>query len=90
MSLKSKRARRQADLSKLKWKIFARLLLAVFATAAAVYLLRLFIQANFSLGDDIVKFLRDTFYLRESDAVIIYRFTLYDNLDGITLIATLI
>jgi two-component system sensor histidine kinase VanS len=90
MSLKSKRARRQADLSKLKWKIFARLLLAVFATAAAVYLLRLFIQANFSLGDDIVKFLRDTFYLRESDAVIIYRFTLYDNLDGITLLATLI
>ena len=66
------------------------MLLIVFATAATVIFLRFVIQENFSVGDSIVQFLKNKFYLSESDAVIIYRYTFLYNKDIITLIMILI
>ena len=63
--------------------------LIIFATAATVIFLRFVIQKNFSVGDSIVRFLMNTFHLRENVAVIIYRFTFYKNIEVITLIAIL-
>jgi two-component system sensor histidine kinase VanS len=78
------------DYTKLVRKIFFRMLLIVFATAATVYFLRFVIQDNFSVGEIIVEFLKNQFYLSDSDAVIIYRYTFLNNLDIITVIAILI
>ena len=66
------------------------MLLIVFATAATVIFLRFVIQENFSVGDSIVQFLKNKFYLSDSDAVIIYRYTFLYNKDIITLIMILI
>lgn len=66
------------------------MLLIVFATAATVILLRFVIQKNFSVSDSIVRFLMNEFYLRESDAVIIYRYTLLNNMSIITFFVILI
>lgn len=66
------------------------MLLIIFAAAATVILLRLVIQRNFSISDSIVRFLMNTFYLRQSDAVIIYRYTFLNNYSVITLIVILI
>jgi len=84
--LKSNRDKRRNDYTKLKRKVFFRMLLIVFATAATVIFLRFVIQENFSVGDSIVQFLKNKFYLSDSDAVIIYRYTFLYNKDIITLI----
>jgi two-component system sensor histidine kinase VanS len=88
--LKSKRDKRKNDYTKLKRKVFFQLLLIIFAAAATVILLRFVIQRNFSVSDSIVRFLMSTFYLRESDAVIIYRYTFLNNYSVITFIVILI
>jgi len=88
--LKSKRDKRRNDYTKIKRKVFFRMLLIIFATAATVYFLRFFIQKNFSVGDSIVQFLKNTLHLRENVAVLIYRFTFYNNIEGITLIVILV
>ena len=66
------------------------MLLIVFVTAATVIFLRFVIQKNFSVGESIVQFLKNTLHLRENVAVIIYRFTFYNNIEVITLIVILI
>lgn len=66
------------------------MLLIIFATAATVIFVRFVIQKNFSVGDSIVRFLANTFHLREDVAVIIYRSTFYNNIEVITFIVILI
>ncbi|WP_435050895.1 vancomycin resistance histidine kinase VanS [Desulfoscipio gibsoniae] len=90
IKLKSKSDKRSNDYTKIKRKVFFRMLLIIFATAATVYFLRFFIQKNFSVGDTIVRFLMNTFHLRENAAVIIYWFTFYNNIEVITLIVILV
>ncbi|MGE5683000.1 MAG: sensor histidine kinase, partial [Bacillota bacterium] len=88
--MKSNRDKRRNDYTKLKRKVFFRMFLIIFATAAAVILLRIVIQERFSFGDTIVRFLMTMFHLRENVAVLIYRFTFYNNIEFITLIVILI
>jgi two-component system, OmpR family, sensor histidine kinase VanS len=64
--------------------------LIVFATAATVILLRFVIQINFSVGDSIVQFLKNTFYLRDREAVTISHLLFLNNIEAITLIVILI
>lgn len=90
IKLKSNRDKRRNDYTKLISKVFFRMLLIVFATAATVIFIRFVIQENFSVGDSIVQFLKNKFYLSDSDAVIIYRYTFLHNKDIITLIMILI
>jgi two-component system sensor histidine kinase VanS len=66
------------------------MLLIVFTAAATVIFLRFAIQKNFSVSDSIVRFLMDKFYLRESDAVMVYRYALLNNYSVITFIVILI
>jgi two-component system, OmpR family, sensor histidine kinase VanS len=66
------------------------MLLIVFATVATVILLRIVIQRKFSVSDSIVRFLMSKFYLREGDAVIIYRYALLNNMSIITFLVILI
>jgi two-component system sensor histidine kinase VanS len=63
------------------------MLLIIFITVEVVYFLRFFIQKNFSVGDSIVQFLKNTLHLHENVALLIYRFIFYNNIEGITLIA---
>ncbi|MCX8128472.1 MAG: HAMP domain-containing histidine kinase [Clostridia bacterium] len=86
----SKRDKRRNDYTKLKRTVFFRMLLIVFATAATVFFLRFVIQKNFNVGDNIVHFLKNTFFLRDNVALMIYRFVFYNNIDVITLIVILI
>ncbi len=86
----SKRDNRSNDYSKIKRKVYFRMLLIIFATAATVYFLRFFIQKNFSVGDIIVQFLRDTFYMRERDAIILSHILFLNNMEAFTLVAILI
>jgi two-component system, OmpR family, sensor histidine kinase VanS len=88
--LKSKRDKKRDDYTKLKRKVFFQMLLMVFATAATVILLRFVIQERFSVSDSIVRFLMDTFHLRENVALLIYRFIFYNNIEIITLIIILL
>ncbi|CDX03853.1 MAG: HAMP domain-containing sensor histidine kinase [Desulfitobacterium hafniense] len=88
--MKSEKSKRKNDYSKLKRKLFLQMLLLVSATAATVILMRSVIQKNFSVGDSIVEFLKNTFYLRDSDAVIIYRYIFLHNIEVITFIVILI
>lgn len=84
--MKNKKDKRGNDYTKLIRKVFFRMLLTVFATTASVIFLRFVIQENFSVGESIVEFLMNKFYLSESDAVVIYRYTFIYNKDIITLI----
>ncbi|KOA20050.1 sensor histidine kinase YycG [Clostridium homopropionicum DSM 5847] len=84
--MKSKRDKRRNDYTKLKRKVFFRMLLIVFVTAATVILLRFTIQERFSFGDTIVRFLMNTFHLRENVALLIYRLIFYRNIETVTLI----
>jgi len=88
--LKSDRDKRNNDYTKLKRKVFFRVLLIVFATIATVIFLRDVIQDNFNIGESIVEFLKNKFYLSESDAVIIYRYIFLYNKELITLIVIFI
>jgi two-component system sensor histidine kinase VanS len=88
--LKSKRDKRRNDYTKLKRKVFSQMFLIIFATAATVILLRFVIQKNFSIGDSIVQFLKNTFYLSDREAVTISHLLFLNNIEAITLIVILI
>jgi two-component system sensor histidine kinase VanS len=88
--LKSKRDKRANDYTKLKRKVFSQMFLIVFATAATVILLRFVIQINFSVGDSIVQFFKNTFYLRDREAVTISHLLFLNNIEVITFIVILI
>lgn len=66
------------------------MLLIVFTAAIPVILLRFVIQKYFSVGDSIVQFLENVFFLRENVAVMLYRLIIYRNIEIITLIIILI
>jgi len=87
IKLKSKR---KNDYSKLKRKVFLQMLLIVFAAAAIVIFLRFTIQERFSFGDTIVRFLMNTFYMRNRDAVLISHLLFLNNIEIITLVVILI
>nr|WP_186430387.1 vancomycin resistance histidine kinase VanS [Clostridium sp. BSD9I1] len=88
--MKSKMDKRRNDYTKIKRKIFFRMLLIIFTTAATVYFLRFFIQENFSVGDSIVQFLKNTFHMRDRDAVMISHLLFLNNMEAITLIVILV
>ncbi len=88
--MKNKRDKRRNDYTKLKSKVFFQMLLIDFAAAAIVILLRFVIQKNFSVGDSIVQFLKNTLHLSENVALLIYRLIFYNNIEVITLIMILI
>jgi len=73
------------DYTKLKRKIFLKMLLIVLATVATVILLRFIIQESFSLSDAFVSFLMNNFKLPEMTAITITRFLIYNNMEAITL-----
>ncbi len=62
----------------------------MFTAVAAVIFLRFIIQKSFSLGDNIVSFLMNTFYLRDREALMIYQYAFLNNIEFITLIVILI
>ncbi len=66
------------------------MLLIVFAAAAIVIFLRFTIQERFSFGDTIVRFLMNTFYLGDRDALTIYSHVFLSNIGFITLTVILI
>jgi len=66
------------------------MLLIIFTTAAIVYFLRFFIQKNFSFGDIIVQFLKNTFHLRDMQAVMLSHLLFLNNIEAFTLIAIFI
>nr|WP_146548253.1 HAMP domain-containing sensor histidine kinase [Rummeliibacillus suwonensis] len=84
------KSKRKNDYSKLKRKVFFRMLLIMFTAVAAVIFLRFIIQKSFSLGDNIVSFLMNTFYLRDREALMIYQYAFLNNIEFITLIVILI
>jgi two-component system sensor histidine kinase VanS len=88
--LKSRRNKRRTDYTKLKRRLFFQILLIIFATAAIVFFLRFTIQERFSFGDTIVRFLMDTFHLRDREALTIYRYAFLNNIGSITLVVILI
>lgn len=84
------KSKRKNDYSKLKWKIFLQMLLIVFATAAAVILLRFTIQERFSFGDTIVRFLMNTLHMPDRAAITITHLLFLNNIEAFTLIVILI
>jgi two-component system sensor histidine kinase VanS len=90
IKLINKSDKRSSDYTKLKRKVFSRMLLIVFVTAATVILLRFVIQKNFSVGDSIVQFLINTFHMRDREAITISHLLFLNNIEAITLIVILI
>ena len=88
--MKNKSDKWRNDYEKLKRKVFFQMFLITFATATTVIFLRFTIQERFSFGDTIVRFLMNTFHVRESVALLIYRFIFYKNIEFITLIVILV
>lgn len=66
------------------------MLLIVFATVAIIISLRFTIQERFSFGDIIVRFLMNTFYMRDREAQTIYHIAFLNNIEIITLVVILI
>lgn len=84
------KSKRKNDYSKLKRKIFLRMILIVFTAAAIVIFLRFTIQDRFSFGDTVVSFLRNVFHMSERTALTITHFLFLNNIEAITLITILI
>ncbi|MDD3162230.1 MAG: HAMP domain-containing sensor histidine kinase [Bacteroidales bacterium] len=81
IKLKSKRDKRRNDYTKLKNKVFFRMLLLTVAAAMTVYLLRNILRGQ--IGDRIVRFLVNAFHFRSSDALTIYQLVIRNNMDMI-------
>ncbi len=84
------KSKRKNDYSKLKRKIFWRMILIVFAAAATVIFLRFTIQDRFSFGDTVVSLLRNAFHMSERTALTVTHFLFLNNIEAITLIMILI
>ena len=76
--MKSKRDKRRNDYTKLKRKVFFRMLLFIVAAAVTVYLLRNILRGE--IGDRIVRFLVNAFHFRNSDAQTIYQLVIRNNM----------
>ncbi|RCX17244.1 two-component system sensor histidine kinase VanS [Anaerobacterium chartisolvens] len=84
------KSKRKNDYSKLKNKIFLKMILVIFATVATVILLRFAIQKYFSFGDTIADFLMNIFHIPDRTAIMITHFLFIYNIEAITLIVILI
>ncbi|MEG6521537.1 vancomycin resistance histidine kinase VanS [Desulfotomaculum sp. 1211_IL3151] len=86
--MKSKRGKRRNDYTKLKSKVFFRMLLITVAAAVTVYLLRYILHGQ--IGNRIVRFLVKAFHFNNSDAQTIYQLVIRNNMDIILFVVILI
>jgi len=77
--LKNKNKNKKIDYSKLKRKLYLYILMIVMAAVVFVLFLRLFIQGT--LGEWIVRFLENSYHLERWDAMIIYQYTIRNNIE---------
>ncbi|MDA1738222.1 HAMP domain-containing sensor histidine kinase [Bacillus cereus] len=77
--MKNKNKNKKIDYSKLKRKLYQYILTIVMAAVVFVLFLRLFIQGT--LGEWIVRFLENSYHLERWDAMIIYQYTIRNNLE---------
>ncbi|MEC3468850.1 HAMP domain-containing sensor histidine kinase [Bacillus sp. BR_7] len=77
--MKNKNKNKKIDYSKLKWKLYQYILTIVMAAVVFVLFLRLFIQGT--LGEWIVRFLENSYHLERWDAMIIYQYTIRNNIE---------
>lgn len=77
--MKSK-TNRKADYSEIKRKLYSYVLIAMVVAVAFVVFLRYFIQQQRVLGDWIVNFLKNSFRLEHQDAMMIYQYTIRNNM----------
>jgi two-component system sensor histidine kinase VanS len=78
--LKNKNKNKKNDYSKLIRKLYLYILVIVMASVVFVSFLRLFILQQ-ALGEWIVRFLENSFYLKRQDAMIIYQYTIRNNME---------
>lgn len=79
MAIKLKNKNKKIDYSKLKRKLYQYILTIVMAAVVFVLFLRLFIQGT--LGEWIVRFLENSYHLERWDAMIIYQYTIRNNIE---------
>ncbi|MDV5067466.1 vancomycin resistance histidine kinase VanS [Bacillus sp. W1] len=77
--MKNKNKNKKIDYSKLKQKLYQYILTIVMAAVVFVLFLRLFIQGT--LGEWIVRFLENSYHLERWDAMIIYQYTIRNNIE---------
>ncbi|MFU1885569.1 vancomycin resistance histidine kinase VanS [Bacillus wiedmannii] len=77
--MKLKNKNKKIDYSKLKRKLYQYILTIVMAAVVFVLFLRLFIQGT--LGEWIVRFLENSYHLERWDAMIIYQYTIRNNIE---------
>lgn len=77
--MKNKNKNKKIDYSKLKRKLYQYILTIVVAAVVFVLFLRLFIQGT--LGEWIVRFLENSYHLERWDAMIIYQYTIRNNIE---------
>ncbi|MDX5868342.1 vancomycin resistance histidine kinase VanS [Bacillus cereus group sp. BfR-BA-01119] len=77
--MKNKNKNKKIDYSKLKRKLYQYILTIVMAAVVFVLFLRLFIQGK--LGEWIVRFLENSYHLERWDAMIIYQYTIRNNIE---------
>jgi two-component system sensor histidine kinase VanS len=80
IKLKNKNKNKKNDYSKLIRKLYLYILVIVMASVVFVSFLRLFILQQ-ALGEWIVRFLENSFYLKRQDAMIIYQYTIRNNIE---------
>lgn len=78
--MKNKNKNKKTDYSKLIRKLYLYILVIVMASVVFVSFLRLFILQQ-ALGEWIVRFLENSFYLKRQDAMIIYQYTIRNNME---------
>lgn len=77
--MKNKNKNKKIDYSKLKRKLYQYILTIVMVAVVFVLFLRLFIQGT--LGEWIVRFLENSYHLERWDAMIIYQYTIRNNIE---------
>ncbi|HDR4909598.1 TPA: vancomycin resistance histidine kinase VanS, partial [Bacillus cereus] len=77
--MKLKNKNKKIDYSKLKRKLYQYILTIVMAAVVFVLFVRLFIQGT--LGEWIVRFLENSYHLERWDAMIIYQYTIRNNIE---------
>ncbi|WP_199613798.1 vancomycin resistance histidine kinase VanS [Paenibacillus alkalitolerans] len=77
---------KKTDYSKLKRTLYLYILVTVVAAVVFVLLLDLFIQRQ-ALGEGIVRFLQDSFYLDRQDAMTIYHYIVRNNMEIVIFMA---
>ncbi len=77
--MKNKNKNKKTDYSKLKRKLYLYLVVIVMAAFVFVLFLRLFFKGR--LGEWIVRFLENSFYLERQDAMKIYQYSIRNNIE---------